>query len=178
MTRIQTHRILFTRLTLASVAVVFFFAPSAHAAAEFPLLPDPLLLGVLVVAFFLFILPLNKVLFAPLLNALEEREKSIQGARNRAEEVTAQAQEILQRYDTEIRGSRERADQSHKAALGEARSELAQITGEARSFAEEELERARGEVGNALVNARAELRTHADGLAQEAASKILGRTLS
>lgn len=165
--------------TLVFVFTVLCLPLAAQAAeASFPLIPDFKIFGILVAIFFVLIFPLNKVLIQPLLASLEEREKRIDGARRNAEEVAAKADEILQRYESEIQAARIRADENHKSALSAARGEMMQVTAEARRFAEDELERARTEVSRALTGARSELQGHASRLAEDAAAKILGRTLS
>lgn len=146
--------------------------------ASFPLIPDFKIFGILVAVFFVLLIPLNQILIRPLLGALEEREKRIQGARQNAEAVTAKAEEILQRYEAEIAAARLRTDQNSKTALSGARAEMMQVTADARRFAEDELDRARTEVSRALTGARSELKGHATRLAEEAAAKILGRSLS
>lgn len=165
--------------TLACAFTVLCLPLAAQAVgASFPLIPDFKIFAILVAVFLVLLIPLNQILLRPLLGALEEREKRIEGARQNAEAVAAKAEEILQRYETEIREARLRADQSHKTALHGARTEMFQVTADARRFAEDELDRARNEVSRALVGARSELQGHASRLAEEAAAKILGRSLS
>ena len=75
-------------------------------------------------------------------------------------------------------GGREAADQQRREELLTAKSAAGeQLTG-ARTDAEGEIERARGEIARELASARASLRAEADDLAREATSRILGRNIS
>lgn len=177
-TKSKSHGEVLARFLVFVFTILCLPLAAQAAEASFPLIPDFKIFGILVAVFFVLIVPLNKVLIQPILTALEEREKRIDGARQNAEGVAAKAEEILQRYEAEIQAARIRTDENHKSTLSVARSEMMQVTAEARRFAEDELERARTEVSRALVSARSELQGHASRLAEDAAAKILGRTLS
>ena len=62
--------------------------------------------------------------------------------------------------------------------LDTARKEQSRVTSEARGLAEQEVARAREGLAQALESARADLRSQAEDLAREAATRVLGRSIS
>lgn len=136
------------------------------------------MLPFMIALFAALIVPVNALLFRPLLRALDLRVERTLVTRERAEKLAASADEILARYEKSVSDVRIEAEQARRGELATARSETAARTAAARADAEREIERARGEVSAALADARAQLRAEAEPLAREAASRVLGRTLS
>jgi F-type H+-transporting ATPase subunit b len=132
----------------------------------------------LMVLFVLLIVPVDRLVLRPLLAVLEERGARIEGARKRAAEIGKQAESALGRYSAAIEEARKQADQLRSDALERARGEQARVLAEARGSAEREVSAARSGVAQALDGARVTLRSHGDALAREAASRVLGRSLS
>lgn len=180
----------------ALAAFAGMIAAPAFAADQLVLIPDFELLGafdglagyessgklgmlwIMLIGFVVLIFPLNSLMFQPVFRALDERADRIQGARDRSQQLQAEADEVLDRYETAIRDARSQSEAGRQTALASAREEQASLTTQARSEAEQELERARGELNQSLDEARATLRASADDLATAAAEQILGRTLS
>jgi len=132
----------------------------------------------LLALFVLLIVPVNKLLLNPLIGVLDERRERIEGAKGRAEQVAKEAEAVLQRYETAVRGAKEDAEGDRRSRIEEARGEQLDATAAVRAEAEEHMAQARSEVDQLLDEARSELRTHAEELAREAASRVLGRPLS
>ena len=153
-------------------------APAWAAEGDLVLVPDPRMLAVLLLLFLLMVPPVNALLLRPLLRVLDERESRIAGTRQRANKVAADADEILARYEQAVRDVRDEAERDRKQRLLAARSETAAQTAAARSAAEQDMNRARGEIAEALAEARQSLRPHAEGLARAAAARVIGRPLS
>lgn len=154
--------------------------PIAAIAAEggLSIFPDPVELLILIAIFVALIFPANKLLFAPLLGVLEERDKRIEGARGRAREIDADADRVFGEYEAAVTDARRLADENRRGQLDEARREQSRVTTSARGDAEVEVQRARAGVALALDQARSEVRSQAQQLAREAASRVLGRSLS
>jgi F-type H+-transporting ATPase subunit b len=150
----------------------------AQASDSLELMPDPVVTGVLLIAFIAIIFPLNNLIFQPLIRVMEEREERIGGARSRAEQVQQQAQEALDRYEESIRGAYDEATGERRRKLDVARGELQAVTNQAKEEASRDLARAREELGASLGEARETLRGGSEELATLAAERILGRSLS
>jgi F-type H+-transporting ATPase subunit b len=150
----------------------------ALASGKLELVPDPIILSTVIVAFTLLIFPLNKLIFKPIFQSLDERAARIEGARRRSSQLENEADAVLDRYETAIRGARGDAEQTRQGQLVLAREEQATLTAQARGEAEGELERARAELSQSLEEARTSLRSSAEDLATAAAEQVLGRALS
>jgi F0F1-type ATP synthase membrane subunit b/b' len=130
------------------------------------------------VLFLLLIAPVNRLVLTPLLRVLEERAARIEGARKRAGEVGVQADGALGRYRAAVEEARKQAGELRKEALEGARGDQVRILADARRGAEAEVASARSGVASALAEARGVLRAQSEGLAREAAARVLGRPLS
>lgn len=131
----------------------------------------------LLVLFVLLVIPANALLYKPIFRVLDAREARTVGTRKRAEKIMSDADDTLAHYERALREVREEAESDRKGHAATARQESALATAAARAEAEREMERARGEIAEALEQARQTLRSEAQGLASEAASRVLGRTL-
>jgi F-type H+-transporting ATPase subunit b len=168
----------------------FLLATPAVAADSLELIPDYQLFGLLgkgegigalwimLIGFVVLTFPLNALIFQPIFRALDARAERIQGARDRSMQLQTDADDVLDRYETEIREARSESEASRQSQLASARDEQSSLTTQAKSEAEQELARARGELNQSLEEARATLRESADDLATAAAEQILGRPLS
>lgn len=131
----------------------------------------------LIVLFVVLVVPVNQLVFKPLLRVLDEREEKIAGKRARAQQLQREADEVLGRYESQVAAVREEAEQERRGLLEGARSDAQGTTGGARAEAEGEIERARREIAGALDEARGSLRSQAEDLARQAATRVLGRPL-
>jgi F-type H+-transporting ATPase subunit b len=164
---------------LAALLPALLLASRTAAASEggIVLWPEPISLGVMIVLFAALLLPVNALLFRPLLRALDLRSDRIAGTRERAEKLGASADAVLARYEQAVGDVRAEAEQGRRDELASARSETATRMQQARREAEGEIERARREVAASLAEARARLRSEAEPLAREVASRVLGRAV-
>ncbi len=165
------------RIGVLSAVVALLATPAAAAEGSLQIFPDARILYLLVL-FVLLIAPVQKLLFAPLLKVLEDRRDRIDGAKGRAEQVAKEADAALARYDGAVRAAKEEAEVERRSQVESARGEQVEATTAVRSEAEQQLARARDEVQQSLAEARAGLRAHAEEVAREAASRVLGRPLS
>ena len=163
---------------LAASASGALLAPAARAASDLVLIPEFATLIPLLVGFVVLSLIVNPLIVQPVLRVLDERRGRIEGARRRAEKLQADANDVLARYESEVREVREEAERARREHLVAAHSEQAQITADARTEAESEIESSRRELAGLLDEARASLRRSSQELAREAAERILGRALS
>jgi F-type H+-transporting ATPase subunit b len=167
-----------TIIVAGLVASASLIASPALAAGKLNLVPDLPILATLLVIFVVLILPLNKLIFEPLFGVLDERREKIDGARDRAKRLEADAEESITRYRSSLREARGDAETARQSELGGARAEQTSITTEAKTEADTEIMRARGEIDASLEEARTTLRESSADLARVAAERILGRPLS
>lgn len=143
-----------------------------------PLEWRPYLLIALVAVIVVLSKLLNRIVFEPLVQVLEDREKRIDGARSRAGDLAREADALLERYQDAVRETREGADVDRRGRMDEARRSYQAAISEARGVSEVEISRTRAEVGAALSSARTVLEQDARGLARDLAERLLGRSLA
>ncbi len=117
---------------------------------------------------------LNRFAFTPLLAILDERERRMGGARDRAATLSTETEGLLARHDSALREARERAQTERQRVLEEARDGAQARVDAARGEAEAQTQTARREVNDALATARSALRQDADEVAEAIADRLLG----
>ena len=165
---------------LIAVSTSLLFASEAFASeGALEVFPDVFgKLPILVLLFFALVVPVNQLVLKPVFRVLDAREEQITGTRQRADRLSADADEILRRYEQTIREVRSEAEQDRKQTLERARAEGIAMTTDVRTESKREVARAREEVAAALQEARTELRARSQELAREVAARALGRALS
>jgi len=165
-----------TSLLLAAAPA---FASEGHGGGHsLVLFPEWTELVPLIVLFVLLIPLVNGLLFKPLFRILDAREERLDGARRRAARLDHEAAAVMERYRAAVSEVRAAADAERKETIETARRIQAGRLAAERAEAERHLEAARQELEGALTGARASLRQDVELLAQEAATRILGRSLS
>jgi len=162
----------------ALLACALFASTAAASEGGLVLLPDFTgKLPILIVLFALLMFPVNAILFKPIFQVLDAREERTTGTRRRAEKVMQSAEETLADYERAVREVRAESEQARKHAAAAARQQNATLIDEARAESERHLEHARSELAAALEQSRQTLGAKAQSLADEAASRVLGRPL-
>jgi F-type H+-transporting ATPase subunit b len=160
------------------VACTLFAGAAVASEGGLVLLPDLTgKLPILIVLFALLVYPVNAILFKPIFQVLDAREERTTGTRKRAEKIMSDAEETLAKYESAVREVRAEAEQARKGEATAAREENATVVDAARAEAEGQLDRARTELDEVLAQSRQTLRAGAQSLADEAASRVLGRAL-
>jgi F-type H+-transporting ATPase subunit b len=134
-----------------------------------------------VVQFGLFViiyLVANKLLFQPYLQLRERRKAGIEGAREEAERMTAQADAKLADYQKQLAVARDRAGEEGRKVRAEATAHEKEVTDKARATAQKAIDEAQTKMRAETQAARAQLMPQADALAKAMASKLLGREVA
>ena len=161
---------------LASAAVLS--APEAALAAEgFKLIPTPGLLIANLIVFAVLIYPVNKLLVAPLVNVLKDREEQTAGSTQQAEGVRADSVSEAARLEERMAEARRDAQAERNQILAEAKAAEQSLLEAAREEAASEVAAVREAIGDELEQARRSLSGDAQALAQEVATRVLGRAL-
>ena len=125
---------------------------------------------------FLFLLAwLSNFLFGPLMKVFDEREKRIEGAAEEAKSFRASADEAAGTIDQKLGAAQVEA----RAVLAELRDKGQELErkhiDEARDAAQSRLEDARADLFAATADARSELKTDVEKIADQIVEKVLGR---
>ncbi len=134
-----------------------------------------------VVQFVLFLVLLaisNKLLFQPYLALRERRRAGIEGAREEATRMTAQADAKLEEFQKSLAVARDRANDEGRKVRAEASQHERDTTDKARAAAQTTIDEATAKMRTETEAARGQLMPQAEALARSIASKLLGREVA
>jgi F-type H+-transporting ATPase subunit b len=121
---------------------------------------------------------LTQWLWKPYLRVREERVRRVEGARDEADRLEADAAARLARIEAQLAETRKVSQAERAQARAAAVVREQEIVAAAQEAARKQLVEARGKVEIALASERIRLATHADALGREIAEKALGRRLA
>jgi F-type H+-transporting ATPase subunit b len=131
-----------------------------------------------VILFVVLLLILNKVLFRPYLQLLEERERKTTGAQHDAADLELEGAQLRAQYDEKIAQAQAAAYAAKEAILQDGRQQRERILSQAREEAARTLESVRREVAAAMEREKRLAATEAVVVAAEMVSKVLGRRVA
>lgn len=120
----------------------------------------------------------NKFLFQPYLRLREARRAGIEGAREQADQMSAQADAKLADYEKQLSQARTRANDEGRKVRLEAAAHEKSVTETSRAESQKALDEATTKVRTETDAARLQLLPQANALARQLASKLLGREVS
>lgn len=127
-----------------------------------------------IVTFILFVVVMNKVLYAPILSVMEERKAFIDGNYKTASDNDAKVAELTTERDEKLIEAKEEARAKYNETLGEFKAQRADEVAEAQSSAKEELEQARIELDNLSNEVKQGLKSSMTDLANDIVEKVIG----
>jgi F-type H+-transporting ATPase subunit b len=148
---------------------------AAAAGSEHPLIDIDLTVLVQLAIFVAVGILASRALFRPYLRLREERSAGIEGAREEAARMTAQADAQLADYQSKLARARIRAEEERRKMRAEAAAHERQTLEGARGKAVAALDSARESITSQTAAARRELTPQADEIARKLAAKLLGR---
>jgi F-type H+-transporting ATPase subunit b len=131
-----------------------------------------------IVLFAVFAFVLAKFAWGPILQLIEEREKSVKEAVEGAERSAAEAKDLLEKHKQMLREAGREREEIIKKALKEADSLKTDLQTRARAESEAMIGRAKEQVEREKQLAILELRQQVADLAIEAASRIVKSSLT
>jgi F-type H+-transporting ATPase subunit b len=135
-------------------------------------------LAVQLVSFLLLLVVLTKLLYRPLLGALEGRTAAIQQQLAEAQAAREEAQRALGAMEERIRTAQADAQALRERALREAAELRDRLSAEARQEAARLIEGAQAQVSQEVRRARAELRAEVGVLATQIAERLIRKSLN
>jgi F-type H+-transporting ATPase subunit b len=158
------------RGTIVNGTSLILFASGADVSVDFDLsfLAQIALFG-------LFITLIKPILIDPLMRLYEERERQTDGARGSARSLDAEANELRTRYEVEIEAVRREAAAERDRLRADTAKLEATMHEEAKADAARILSEGRAKVAAEVAKLRTELEAARPALAEQIASKLLGR---
>ena len=135
-------------------------------------------LGVQLISFLLLLAALHKLLYRPLVGALEGRTTAIQQQLAEAHAAREAAQRDLGAMEERIRTAQADAQALRERVLREAGELRERLGAEARQEAARLVEAAQAQIGQEVRRARAELRAEVGVLATQIAERLVRKSLS
>jgi F-type H+-transporting ATPase subunit b len=120
----------------------------------------------------------NRLLFQPYLALRERRRAGIDGARDEATQMTAQADAKLADYEKQLAQARNRANEEARKVRLEAAANEREVTDKARADAQKAIDQAQASMRAETDAARMQLMPQAQAIAKAMANKLLGREVA
>lgn len=133
---------------------------------------------ILVLALFLVpVLLLNALVFRPFLRLFEERHDKLEGAVERAHQMIGEAEERADAFKKQIREASRQGEERRNAIRKEARERMESRIEDEKKLLQEKLSGALADLETKRKDALSKIEVEADRLAEQTASKLLGRSL-
>jgi len=130
-----------------------------------------------IVGFLVLVWAMRKWAFGPLVGMLEARRQAIAGEFAAADRAKAEAAELKNRYEIEIRGIEAQARQRIQEAVNEGQKVAGEIRTQAQHEAQQRLERAADEITREREKAKEIVKEQIIRLSMRSAEKILRQKL-
>ncbi len=135
-------------------------------------------LGLQFLNFIILMIILNKLLYRPLKKIIVERREEVTGSHARAKDLEADIDEKMQRYQQQLNDAKMLASEERNKLKKIAGEEEAVIISEAQGKASSRLQVIKEQVSKEADAASKTLKTEAEDLAGQIATKILGRNVA
>ena len=150
----------------------------AASADSHPLIDLDMTVFVQLVIFLIASFVASRSLFRPYLRMRDDRAAGIEGAREEASAMSAQADAQLADYEQKLAGARSRAQEERRNLRAEAGAHEREVLDKTRVEAADALNKAQADIASQTEKARTELAPRADEIARAMASKLLGREVA
>jgi len=131
-----------------------------------------------IVIFLLLWIILSKLLFRPYLNLLDQRERRTTGAQHDATDLQYEGARLRAQYEEKIAQAQAAGYAAKEAILQEARQQREKVLTQVREDTMRMLEEVRRELASQVQRERQVVADEVRTIAQEMASKILGRNVA
>jgi F-type H+-transporting ATPase subunit b len=128
--------------------------------------------------FLVLMLALKPLLFDPMLRLFEERERRIEGAKVQARHIDEKSAGALTEYETKMAAARASANAEGDKVRPEGAKAESELLAKVRATTAAALEEGKSKAQQEAAQVRATLKTEAQGLARDLASRVLGREVS
>ena len=129
---------------------------------------------VTIITFILFVILMNKMLYAPILAIMEDRKSLIDSNYKSAQENNEKSDELVADMESQLAEAREDARKRYNESVSEFKEQRSEIVADAQSSAKEELEGARIELENISNDVKNRLKGSMTDLANDIVEKVIG----
>ena len=127
-----------------------------------------------IVTFILFVILMNKILYAPILSIMEERRAFIDGNYKAASENDTKAIELTEEREEKLSEAKDEARAKYNDTISEFKTQRAEEIANAQNSAKEEIEQAKIELENVSNEVKQNLKSSMTDLANDIVEKVIG----
>ena len=127
-----------------------------------------------IISFVVFVLLMNKILYAPILKIMEERREYIDKNYKAVEENSIKIKKLTEKKNEKLTKAREEAKEKYLETVEEFKTQKAEIVMEAQEIARDELEKSRIELQNLSNEVKEGLKGSMTDLANDIVEKVIG----
>ncbi len=135
-------------------------------------------LGLQFLNFIILLIVLNKLLYQPLTKIITQRREKVEGSYARAKSLEADIDEKMERYQKQLSDAKVLANEERNKLKKAASEEEATLLSEAHGKATTRLRAIKDQVAGEAEEASKTLKSEAESLAGQIATKVLGRKLA
>ena len=127
-----------------------------------------------IITFIVFVFLMNKILYAPILNIMEERKNFINGNYKSAQDNEAKISSISEEKESLLADAKETARDKYNEKLSDYKNKRAEIVSDAQNSAKEEIEKSEIELLNLSNEVKDGLKSSMTDLANDIVEKVIG----
>ena len=127
-----------------------------------------------IITFVVFVFIMNKILYAPILGIMEERQSFIDSNYKEAQDNDKKSEELQNEHDERLDEAKDEARQKYIESVDGYKKQRTDIVFQAQNDASEELNREYDNLENISNEAKERLKTHMTDLANDIVEKVLG----
>ena len=127
-----------------------------------------------IVSFIVFVFLMNKVLYAPILNIMEERKAFIDNNYKAVEKNDAKVDKLNQKREEKLADAKNDAKESYNETIEEFKAQKNEIIVKAQNATSEELENSRKELEKLSADVKEGLKESMTDLANDIVEKVIG----
>jgi len=127
-----------------------------------------------IVSFIVFVFLMNKVLYAPILNIMEERKAFIDNNYKAVEKNDAKVDKLNQKREEKLADAKNDAKESYNETIEEFKAQKNEIIVKAQNATSEELENSRKELERLSADVKEGLEESMTDLANDIVEKVIG----
>lgn len=142
------------------------------------IVPNPTLVAIQMAPFLVVLGALYFIIFKPMLDYLEARERVIEEGRSEARKLEEQLEGRIADYDARLAAARAQVTELHARLRAEAQAAADHRLHEARAAADAQVAAAVASIAVEREAARAKLEATARALAVDISARVLGRTVA
>jgi F-type H+-transporting ATPase subunit b len=142
------------------------------------IIPDPTVMALQLIPFLVTLAALYKIILAPMLDYLEERQSAIESGTTGVDQMNADLEARAADYENQLKAARSAGAEIRGARRVEAKAGYDAHIATARGEAESQINEALVEIQASAGSAREELQGSSQVLAAQISSQVLGRPVA